>query len=479
MRPSWREGHRTGFRRCAHAKGQEGVRPLARAHYLDFDSKRRRTSTLGVISFSRFLSRSATQTLAASVGIHAANLMTGILIARVLQATGRGELAAIQLWAAIVAAISLLGLDQASIYFVSRAAPAARRPIILRVLLLSLCLAGLVSLLTLLTSESVPGIKELPASMRTVVAAYVPLNNIAVILVAALLGVGATRYWNFARASVHYFILACIAVVFAFGWRTATSAALAILAGNLCLIIAAALLLKKGLRNGAAGRECVPALRPLLSYGARVQGTALFRLVAERADQLAVALLLGTRALGLYVVALTLLRATTGMIASLEQLAFRRLIDAKTERSRGLVASLLVTLLCGSLLSGALWIVSPIVIPIAFGTEFIEAVEGAQILAWALPPLVGRLLLGALLKSRNAPLLATMIDLLALVALVTALPLAAERGLEGISQAVVGSAWMALLAGGILTSLRLRLDPLASLREDIRWIGDALTKGRG
>lgn len=59
-------------------------------------------------------------TLATNVVINAMGLTTGVLAARLLGPEGRGELAAIQMWGAFVATLSLLGLPDAVLYLSGR-----------------------------------------------------------------------------------------------------------------------------------------------------------------------------------------------------------------------------------------------------------------------------------------------------------------------------------------------------------------------
>jgi O-antigen/teichoic acid export membrane protein len=59
-------------------------------------------------------------TLATNIVINAIGLTTGVLAARLLGPEGRGELAAIQMWGAFVATLSLLGLPDAVLYLSGR-----------------------------------------------------------------------------------------------------------------------------------------------------------------------------------------------------------------------------------------------------------------------------------------------------------------------------------------------------------------------
>lgn len=59
-------------------------------------------------------------TLATNVVITALGLITGVLAARLLGPSGRGELAAVQLWGSFVSTFALLGLQDAVLYFAGR-----------------------------------------------------------------------------------------------------------------------------------------------------------------------------------------------------------------------------------------------------------------------------------------------------------------------------------------------------------------------
>ena len=65
-------------------------------------------------------------TAAANVAIAVCGLLSGMLLARILGATGRGELAAIQAWPLLLATVGSFGLAEAIAYFAATAPGRAR-----------------------------------------------------------------------------------------------------------------------------------------------------------------------------------------------------------------------------------------------------------------------------------------------------------------------------------------------------------------
>lgn len=59
-------------------------------------------------------------TVVANVALLVAGAFTGVVVARMLGPSGRGELAAIQLWPSVLSSVSLIGLPEALVYFCAR-----------------------------------------------------------------------------------------------------------------------------------------------------------------------------------------------------------------------------------------------------------------------------------------------------------------------------------------------------------------------
>lgn len=368
--------------------------------------------------------------------IQASNLVSGILLARILMPDGRGELAAIMLWPSVLAGIGILGIHEATTYFAARN---RNRPAVLNA---SLGLGfGLVLILLpvgwlmveLVFAGSRPEVRD--AALLYLL--FIPLNYVGLVLVGLFQGAQRFGDWNLLRAEVHVLYTLFVPLAYGLGYGTVWGFAVASLVANLLMIATGAALLA---RQGWLRPEPLAMSREILGYGWRIHLGRIATTLGERLDQMLISLFLAAADLGFYVVAYTVANAAGLGPSTLAALAFSRLSEEdEADRRRRLfgrfLRAALVLAFLGSLL---LALVAAPLIRLVFGEAFQQAVPVALILIAGMAPFAVKLTLIAGLKAYGQPLEVSRIEtvgvMLAAVGLAILLP---AFGLIGAALAVV------------------------------------------
>jgi O-antigen/teichoic acid export membrane protein len=248
--------------------------------------------------------RTIGMTLGATGIVTAAGVATGILTARVLGPEGRGQLAALTLWAATIVYSTSFGIGEATGFCAAKAAPERRSVVLATSQTLALGYAVLAVICAWVVRLALA--ERWPTALSGMFVPYVVLFAIpgvpALSLVAFLQGTGRMRWFNVARTSVHAATLGTMILCVAVGATTVRALAIATLVGNAMVWLVARLGLRERWPRPTLS---VPVLRQLLSYGARVQFGSWSAMANVRLDQLILALLVPFSSLGLYVVAVT------------------------------------------------------------------------------------------------------------------------------------------------------------------------------
>ena len=320
------------------------------------------------------------QSFATTVAGTGMNVVSGVLLARLLGAEGRGHLTAIQMLPMLVATMGQLGMNEAVIYFGGRDRPRTGRYAVSAAALT--VLAGLP--IALLAAWAVPSV-FIGYPPRVVWACQI---SMALLFVNAIDGIGIATararhdipLWNVLRMAPRGLWMLLVVFCFMAGIADPVVIALAYLAAYAAL---APFLIAPVRRHLAGAWRPDPKLWPeLLGFGLPVAAGVAPRLLNERIDQLAIATLLPARELGLYSVAV----GWTGMA----QLPALTMVAVAFSKMAGMVEhQAKVRFLCGNLwavgaatggvalILGALtpWAMGPI-----YGKEFVSAVP----LAWVM-----------------------------------------------------------------------------------------------
>jgi len=389
-----------------------------------------------------------TVSFAATAFIQFANIATGLLAARILLPEGRGELAAIMLWAGLVAELGSLGLYDALLY---RAASGLARPRALFAamaaftLLLSAALIaiGLVVMLVVFADDR----PELRRLALFYLAGYLP-SYLAALFVAALFqGRIEMLAWNVVRALVPAAYLVAIGAALLVGFPDVGGFAWAFVAAH---VASTALGLALAARRGWIGFSAQwSELRALLAYGIKVHVGELLNTVRQRLDQALVSLWLPASDLGLYVVALTVANAPQILVHTIANVAFPKVSQQATAAGKLVVFgryfrfAMATTLATVALLAG----LSGSLVPLLFGAPFAPAVPVIYILLLGALPFAAKLMFIQALKAWNRSLLISRAELYGLIVAAVALALLLPRfGLAGAAWSLVAAQFIAAAA---------------------------------
>jgi O-antigen/teichoic acid export membrane protein len=380
------------------------------------------------------------QSLTAAVVGQALLFLSGPILARVLGVEGRGQLALFLLSIALVAQIGLVGLPVAVTHHLAghkNPRPAAADLWLSKWRWMATCVpAALIASLiayVLMRSDRLP---DSPLSLL-----FVGVITFAIMvqtmLLAGLAGLGEFRLFNCLR------VLPAVSV-----------ALVAVLATMLDLPALSVLLAMYGtafliatLITGAVVGRLIPAggtpkavpKKRLYRFGVLALVGASNPADALSFDQAAVGLILGDRALGLYVVAVAFANFSNLLLSSIGLIGSPRVAAARDDAAKAYLVRryLQVGLVVGGVQTILALAVLPWLIPVLYGEDFESSVGVARVLAVA-GLLVGiRRLLTLLAQGCGRPKLASVSETCALVILLLALPLLISvMGLYGAAGAV-------------------------------------------
>ena len=310
------------------------------------------------------------------VGLNAA---TGIVTARALAPTGRGELAAVLIWSLFLANATTLGVPSSIIYFLQRR-PELRRELTMSGLMMSLLLGCLAATF---------GVAFLPYwlhqySPHLVRAAqwfllFTPLS--AVMLTGRSIIEAHDRFTlsNIVQALTPATTLATLLILLLTHKLTPVTAAGAYTFAMFPTALLMVIQLKLDwLRPVNLKLE---SIKLLLSYGVRSYGIDLLGTLALQVDQVLVVNLLAPAAMGSYVVVLGLSRMlnlfqNAVVMVLFPKAAGRPLPEIMDLTVRSARLSTLVTALCGTFVC----LVGPFLLKLLYGKEYVGALGALRIL---------------------------------------------------------------------------------------------------
>jgi O-antigen/teichoic acid export membrane protein len=319
-------------------------------------------------------------TAVANAAIAACGLLSGALLARVLGADGRGELAAIQAWPLLLVAVGNFGLTEAAAYFAARAPGRARTALASALLLLAPFTALAIAI----------GLWLVP---RVLNAQTIEVRNAAIISLSLVpLMALASAPYQALRGAGHIVAANALRLIAPAGWVVVLGglaltgdvqpidAALALIAVTAVSAIAAHAHAWRTLQGPTSPASSLA--RPMLAYGAPTVVSAVPQWLNLRLDQLVMIALLAPESVGLYAVAVawgaaaqpiaTVLAfgAVPGLAAASERHRQARLVY----RSGAIVSAATSILLLAA---------TPILLPFVFGDDFRAAVPAALLMVVA------------------------------------------------------------------------------------------------
>jgi len=317
-----------------------------------------------------------------SVCIQAANLGSGVVLARALGPVDRGELAIAMLWPTLIAGLGVLGVSDAVVYLVGKDGDRSAD------LLSGSLLVGIIQSVLLLGVGWLLVPYVLAGKPADVVNAslfylwFVPLALLTGYLLALLQGRLFLAPFNLARASVHIFYtgaLLCLWLIHGVTIRAALGATLA--ASCVTLLLTFWFVVKRVPLRPHLSRTVI---RSLLTYGAKLHIGNVATIVVQRADLLALILLVPAAVLGQYVVASAIgmgagLIPTAASLVLFPTFSNHEQDDLPRSVARFLMVAGGFTVVAGPVLT----LLLPWTLPFLFGAAYASAVPTSMILVLA------------------------------------------------------------------------------------------------
>lgn len=360
------------------------------------------------------------------------NIATGVMLARLLGPTGRGQLAATLLWPGLLIATGSLGLSEAIVYFTARL-PGEERVVSATAIMVAIYQSAVLGAAWYLVAPSILrhfGRETVDASRYMILA--IPLNLLSTATVGVLLGKLQVRSYN--RQRFGGAMLTTLGLLGLYVLRVDSLLAIVIVylaVGIITLGYSFTMLARHRWLDYRPDRILA---RKVLSYGIRSHVGTVSGIANERADQALISIVLSPIYLGLYAVALTLPSAVMIVGSSLATIALPAITSVETSADmrrtfgRFVRAALILSLVAAAAMSVA----TPTVIKIFFGSPFLAAVPVAQVLLLASVLLSVNRVMSAGLRAFNRPFKAGAGDLLAAGVTIVALGLLVPKiGLMG------------------------------------------------
>lgn len=386
------------------------------------------------------------QSFGATGAIQLANIVSGVMAARMLLPEGRGQLAAVMLWPGLIAIIGLLSIDQAVTFHA-----AVRRDRISVIVVSGFALTSVLAVVSMLVCYFV-----LPFVLGAKYAAiyrsgqlyilFIPLNYFGLLLVAGQQGSLRVSLWNVLRALVPVAYVVTVGVFYAAGWADVAGFTIASLVANLVMVLVGLWFFS---RDGSRStRVDFDVIANLLRYGISVHLGVLIAVAAQRLDQTMIAFFLPPDALGVYVVAGSIASGVSLAAGTIGMLAFPKIAAQNTIEKKAILVGRYFRLTAFLTLTSALVVfaASPTLISILFGPNYVAAISLCRIMILGTIPAALTYLLVAAYRAFNRN---TIVNYSMFVSLVTAGAMLAillpRMGMTGAAWSLVASQCAALI----------------------------------
>ncbi len=310
-------------------------------------------------------------------------VLTGVLVARLLGPDGRGQLAAIQLWAGFFALIAMLGLPEALAYYAAKGPDQAGHYLVSTVVLSLITsfvfvLIGYWLMPVVLSAQS----PQIISAARWYLL-LLPLTALGGVPYHALRGRSDFLVWNSLRLLPGLGWLVVIGVAWLLDKRDAQFLAHGYLIALAGLFLPIALIVSK--RIGGPYVVKFYTWRKLLRYGIPSVLGSVPQMFNLRLDQMLMAVFLPTKLLGLYVVAVSWSGIVAPLVNALGVALLPRIAGQAnvTERTRVFAQGSRLAVLVAASTALAATVLTPVVIPLFFGNDFIDAIPAGIALVWA------------------------------------------------------------------------------------------------
>lgn len=350
-------------------------------------------------------------------------LISGSLAARLLGVSGRGELAAIQLWPTFLAGLSMLGLSDAIVYYTAKE-PLRSGTILVSAMAFTLLISvpfwvlGYFLIPYLLTSQSSEVIEA--ARMYLLL---IPLFSLISLPLQSLRGKNDFLVWNWARIIQPLGWIFILTIMIIMNRNTAREVAFVYLGFIFLISLPIVLIVLKRI-SGHIHFE-INLWKPMLRFGLPSFAASLPVILNLRLDQFLMAAVLSSQALGYYVVAVAWASAISPLVNSISIIIFPKVASQTTieEKRDILIQGTHLALLLSASLAFFLSIITPIMIPIIFGADFKPAINVSLILILAGVPSSIISVLESGVRGLGKPIIVFIGEFLGLIATVLCLSL--------------------------------------------------------
>lgn len=421
---------------------------------------------------SKAHSSAAIKTLFFSVFVLLINMLTGVLTARFLGPTGRGEQTAMVTWSQFLAFCMTFGIPSALVYNAKRKpedtgglyATSVVMGIAFGILAL---LVGVFLIPVWLDSFSHDVILFSQLSMVLCPVIVISQINYAILQVR-----DEYKQYNRIRYLVPLTTLLLLAVLIVTGKMNAYTSAAAYLLPSLPFYVAMTVRMLR--IYGSKLKVGISQFKRLFTYGLGSYGNDLMGQVSTYIDQILIAGLLSPAELGLYAVAVSLAKMVNVFSNSIIVVLFPKASGLEKEEAIAITfRSFRISITVALLASGVLMLIAPFVLTLLYGTEFKAALTVFRLLLLQTAIGGGTMVLAQAFMALGKPKVVTLLQGLGLLLVVPLLfVLVPKYGLVGAGYAMLASVLLrfAFILINFKFTLKVKIPPLWLTKEDIRWL---------
>lgn len=427
---------------------------------------------------SRSTMADTVRTMMFSIMILGINMLTGILTARYLGPTGRGEQAAMVIWSQFLAFCMTFGVPSALIYNVKKKTEDAATlySTALWMGLASGCAAaglGVAIVPYWLDTYSADVIRFSQWSM-----ALVPLMVLSQINNAMMQVRGEFRLYNRLRFLIPLSTLVLLGILIAANAMDAHATALAYLLPSVPFYLWTTLRLI-GIYKLALKRT-FQSFKKLFTYGLGSYGNDLLGNVSYYIDQIVVIGLLSPAQLGLYAVAVSLSRVVNVFSTSIIVVLFPKASGLPKDEVVALTFRVFrIGIFVSLLVSGVIMLLAPFVFTWLYGPDFREALAVFRLLLLEVAISGGTMVLAQAFMALGKPKIVTILQGLGLLLVIPLLSVLVPRmGLVGAGWAMLSSVLLRFLfiLINVRFTLKSKVPGLFVTKADIRWLKSSIAQ---
>jgi len=360
---------------------------------------------------SQFARRGAIAYLSGGAGL-VANLLTGMMLARALAPSGRGELTAAITAPQIVAFVFAFSCSQAVAFHLARRTEDGPR-----LLGTWLVILAPLAVLALVVGEALVPVLLGAQTPETVRLAQIYMLTVVVVLLVdlmfgMLLGSHDFTFYNAVLVAQTFTVAVAYALLWAFDALTIRSA-LVVMASVSVLV--AVVTTARVMRRHGIGRPSTSLMRSGLWFGTRAHGATVGSVGNARIDVLIAPAFLGAAQLGLYAVATSVASIVLLLSAQFATIVMPIAAREGSDGGATILRSTRVVLAIGAVIGTGLVVVAEVALRVVYGSDYADAANALRLLLVGSVLLAGANILGAGLFALDRPFTAFIPGLLGAV----------------------------------------------------------------